>query len=574
MKSLKFIFLLFIVSHSLFGQFNRYAVYFTDKENSPYSINNPKALFTERAIQRRADQGIAITCHDFPPNPSYVQSVAEMGARVFYRSRWMNLVIVEATPELIVDISNLPYVSGVDFAAPGSKLRSDNEEPGLEAWAPARLSGGGFKNTFQNEMMGTKDLPDTLKGQNMLIAVFDGGFSGVNTTAPFAHLYQENRIKYIHNYVENNKNVYQYSSHGTRALSTMGAYLPAEFEGIAYKSEYILSVTEDVPFRQEHRIEEYNWLIAAEVADSLGVDIINTSLGYSTFEMKCMDYSYEDLDGQTTLITRAAEMASSKGILVVASAGNEGNDPWKYITAPSDGRHVLAVGAIDSLLTKTPFSSIGPSPDNRTKPDVVALGARVKTINNLGDIGISNGTSFAAPIVAGAAALYWQANPQLNAYEVLRNLRLSGNMSENPDNFYGYGIPNINFEPTISLNIPEKSYGCGSFLQEPYYDFADCQLLSNIDILTVNNANEKGFSVYPNPVMKNMIYIQFYDHFDKENVNINVFNLEGKTVFSKEIRDNTNNLLEIQLPEEIEKGHLVMIVDNFEESFQVKLLKL
>jgi subtilisin family serine protease len=248
-------------------------------------------------------------------------------------------------------------------------------------------------------------------------------------------------------FVHRQQDVFHHDDHGTEVFSVIAAYQEGDFTGGAYKANFQLYITEDI--KSEYRIEEYNWLFAAERSDSLGVDIVNTSLGYNDFDLSSMDYSMEDMDGATTVITRAAQMAAERGMIVVTSAGNEGNKSWQIVTAPADAVDVLAVGAVNSLGERTAISSKGPTADNRIKPDVVALGSATAVIKSTGAPGSASGTSLASPLVASLAAGVWQRYPEMTNLEVIDILRKSASQAINPDNFLGYGIPN--FKAVVNL---------------------------------------------------------------------------------------------------------------------------
>ncbi|MCG8450460.1 MAG: S8 family serine peptidase, partial [Pirellulales bacterium] len=316
-------------------------------------------------------------------------------------------------------------------------------------------------------------------------------------TKPFAHLHLESRIIHVADLVFNSGNPYQYSGHGTAVLSTMAAQHGA-FNGTAYKSDYFLYVTEDV--QSEYRIEEYNWAIAAEHADSSGVDIIHSSVGYNTFNDGGMNYTYNDLDGKTAIVTRAADLAFSKGMFVVTSAGNEGNNSnWPYVTMPADAKNILSVGSVTSTYSKSSFSSVGPTVDGRVKPDVVALGSETAIVNSSGDLTFGNGTSYSAPLVAGLAAGVWQANPDWSNFELLNAIKGTASRSLDPDTTFGYGIPNYN-------------------------DAVIGRLLSISDIIS------DKIKVYPNPFRDNKIYIDITDNKDVLPLSILVYDTQGSVL--------------------------------------------
>ncbi|MGK7390235.1 MAG: S8 family peptidase [Candidatus Cyclobacteriaceae bacterium M2_1C_046] len=434
------------ISVASFGQKNRYAVYFTDKDNSPYSINAPQEFLSERAIARRDRMGIPVVTGDLPVNPHYIDSLVAKGVEVHFTSRWFNLALIEANDAEVEQLKAIQIVDSIAFAAPGEKLTSRIKKQDLKTSAATDQ-----QNIFHNiDRMHVQNIT----GAGVWIAVMDGGFSGADTINAFQHIFNDNRLVMARNLVNNDNEVYQFSDHGTQVLSLISAYDEGQFIGGAYDAHVGLFVTEDVS--SEYRIEEYNWLFAAEMADSAGFDIINTALGYNTFDDPSMDYTYEDMDGRTTLITRASNEATARGILTVASAGNSGNSSWTFITAPADAFGNLSVGAVDEIGNKASFSSIGPSADGRIKPDIAALGVGVKVFNSRGSVVSRSGTSFSAPIATSIMAGVLQAFPSLTITGY-RDLAFDwSSQSLDPDYSLGYGILRFG-------EIPET--GGGLFLQ-------------------------------------------------------------------------------------------------------------
>lgn len=431
---------LFVVV-DLSAQGNRYVVYFSDKANSPYSIEQPEAFLSERAIERRTRQAIAIEESDLPVNPHYIDSVNQLGVRVWYTSKWLNLALVQVAPQLAATLQGQSFVDSVALVAQGEKLTITKS---TFDWPTTFVTPTSNRNSDnQNELLGVGPMHEAgYKGQNMLIALFDGGYEGTNVSSAFRHIFDNQQLIDYHDYVSHGDNIFTYDDHGTSVFSTTGAFLDGQYVGTAYMADYALYVTEEKG--SEFRIEEYNWLLAAERADSLGADIINTSVGYSTgFTDEVMNYTYDDLDGSTAVITVAANYATAKGMIVVSSAGNEGNDPWQYVTAPADGPDVLAVGAITPSENISSFSSIGPTVDGRIKPDVVAMGSQVTVVNSAGNFSSGGGTSYSSPQIAGFAAALWQAKPTSTNLEIIANIKASGDRASLPNNQFGYGLPNF-----------------------------------------------------------------------------------------------------------------------------------
>jgi serine protease AprX len=457
-----------------YGQVNRYMVFFSNKTGTPHSISSPETFLSERAILRRDNQNIAVIEQDLPVTPAYVEDVRNAGATVLYKTKWMNGVLVECDQSLILTIEALPDVSSVELVAPGARPPSAGRMGSSGKFKEVKESTGA--TDIQLSMLGIDEMHTAgYRGEGKLIAVIDAGYPGANTAAPFQHIFNESRFDATtsYNFVSGGSNVFTGNSHGTHVWAIMGAFSAGEFIGGAYKASFILFITEHTD--TEYRVEEYNWLFAAERADSAGVDMINTSLGYNTFDDAQMDYDQSQMDGQTTVITRAANMASLKGIAVVVSAGNEGNKTWGIITAPADSENVLAVGSVDAAGVKVVMSSTGPTADGRIKPDVVALGDDVSYISPAGSVSSGDGTSYASPLIASFAAGIWQMLPELSAQQLLDTIRNRASQFSNPDNFLGYGIPN--FISVITAVAPEIPADVASVFPNPVVRYAKVQFM-------------------------------------------------------------------------------------------------
>ena len=423
---------------------NRYLVYFKDKAGTSYSTASPQQYLSARAIARRQRQHIAVSERDFPPNASYIQSIKNLGATVLYKTRWLNGVLVETNSTTLSQILALPFVKGIEGngdirnARVSAENRSNNK---TDKWGTTTAEGYGFSENQVKMLCADSMHSAGYRGEGMLIGVLDGGFQNANLHPSLQPLFNENRVLSTFDFVDNETDVYDDHSHGTNVLSCMASYMPDTLIGTAYKASYVLLRTEDDA--TETKIEEAYWVFGAEYADSLGVDVINSSLGYSEFDNPAQNYTYSQMNGDVALSTRGADLAAQAGILVVVSAGNSGNSPWQYITAPADGDSVLAVGAVNPAGIRTSFSSIGPSADGRVKPDVAAQGSFVVVATPSGSYAYSQGTSFAAPLLAGMAAGFWQAHPNLTNVQVMNYLKQSGTQAQSPDYLLGYGIPNF-----------------------------------------------------------------------------------------------------------------------------------
>jgi serine protease AprX len=443
MEGIKFwlVTVLTIVSVQTFAQANRYMVFFKDKTGSPYSVSAPIEYLSEKAIARRIKEGVEVTNEDLPVNAGYVSGVASTGASVFFTTRWMNGVLVQCDPSLVSTIEGLSFVDHVEYVAPQEKLLKNGRN---KLNLRKRSSPGGLSNTSQLQMLGIPQMhADGFHGEGIEIALFDGGFFGANVSNPFQHIFNEGRYndELSHDFVRNTDNVFQYDDHGTQVFSVIAAEIADAFIGGAYEANFQLYVTEDVS--SEYRIEEYNWLFAAERADSAGVDIISSSLGYYDFDLNSMNYTTAQMDGQTAVVTRAAQWASDRGIIVVVSAGNEGNiQSWRIITAPADAAGVIAVANVNASGVASSSSSIGPSADGRIKPDLAALGTGVVVIQDNGGISTASGTSVAAPLITSLVAGVMQAYPEMTNKHIIDLLKATASHAKSPNNSIGYGIPN------------------------------------------------------------------------------------------------------------------------------------
>lgn len=421
-----------------------YFILFNDKATSTFAIDKPTAFLSARSVERRNVQKIAITSHDLPVSLAYINEVNKI-TPIRYQSRWMNGVVLKATPAELTKIKSLPFVKSVlwngDLKNTASVQKNSTVNLTRQKFEDARSTDFGLANR-QNEMIGIDKMHEAgFKGEGILIGILDSGFSNATNLSIFSNLRTKNLITATWDFVHDEENVFNDHSHGTNVLSVLAADQPGNFVGTTPNASYALFTTEDIA--SETRIEEVYWLLAAERADSLGVDVINSSLGYYAFDNPAQNYAKTDLDGNTTLITKAADWAAAKGIIVVTSAGNEGNNAWRTISAPADADSTLAIGAVTAEKLYVAFSSVGPSADGRVKPELSAMGVNtvVGQINNT--IGSSNGTSFASPLIAGLAAGMKQAFPQLSAMKIRDLLIKSGSQYDNPDEFLGYGIPNF-----------------------------------------------------------------------------------------------------------------------------------
>ena len=424
-----------------------YWVQFTDKDQTPYSVDAPEAFLSPRAIQRRLDQGLVVDELDLPVDPAYIATVLAIGeVQLVNRSKWFNAITIRTTDVAALDaITQLPFVNALRGAIrhPGTGLAPDK----FAAPAPISPRGGeaaDYGASFRQIEMLNGHLLHAMeaKGQGMLIGVLDSGFDQVDGLSAFEELRARGGIVATRDMVDQDGDVFLDHWHGRSVLGCMAGNIPGSLLGTAPEADYVLVRTETVEF--EHVVEEDNWVAGAEYCDSLGCDVLNTSLGYTTFDDGLNDHSYADLDGRTTRISIAAGIASLKGMIPVCSAGNSGSSEWYYISTPADAIDILTVGAVGDAEQSAPFSSRGPSADGRVKPDVSAMGWGVTGINADGSgVDLINGTSFSSPILAGLVACLWQLHPDRNAQDIMNAVRRSASHWTDPNDSLGYGVPDL-----------------------------------------------------------------------------------------------------------------------------------
>lgn len=459
--------LIFFLSLPVFSQNKeyRYALYFSDKGGAQkvYSANQPENYLSLRAIQRRQKFGIPVDSLDFPLHPAYVQSVFNLlpQARKAGASRWLNVLIISTDNAVSADIFP-DFVTRVRKIYEGPLIyRGEVPQTGaqdLPASAFPLLKAGFYQADHQNRMIGGDYLQaGGFQGRNVLVAVLDAGYKNVNQNPAFSHLFEEGRIINTWDFVAWENSVYEDNNHGAYVFSAMAGYLPGSYLSLAPAAAYLLLRTENAG--TETVSEEYMWVLGAEYADSAGADIINSSLGYTTFDQSEDSYNYSMLDGKTAVSTRGALMAARKGLMVVNSAGNSGHQPWKHIGVPADADSILAVGAVDQNRNRADFSSIGPSADLRVKPDVSAMGKNTVLIGPQGGITTSNGTSFSSPLIAAGLAALRERFPDVPPMQMLEAVRRSAHAWNSPGNGLGYGIPHFGLVAFIlEGNEPDSTY--------------------------------------------------------------------------------------------------------------------
>ncbi|PKQ44833.1 S8 family serine peptidase [Confluentibacter flavum] len=428
-------------------------IYLADKQNVAASVANPITILTQKAIDRKNGHGIAIDDRDVPVNESYITQLKNsVGITVMAKSKWFNAVHIRGSQTDIEALTGLGFIASIDFADTSlntAKPVSQKHASKLES----ELITFNYGNAFnQIDMINGHELHLLdYTGMGMTVAVLDAGFPNVNTMSAFQRLRNATNIIDGYDFVNRNANVYANttSSHGTWVLSTMAGYVQDQYVGTAPDASYYLFITEDA--LSENPVEESYWVEAAERADSLGVDVINSSLGYGSFyDNTNYNFPASDFDGNTTYITKGANIAFEKGLLIVNSAGNEGSGG---INAPADSPNVLSIGAVTAAGTYASFSSVGSTIQPTQKPDVVAQGQASYVVDINDVIGTLNGTSFSSPILAGGIVCLWQALPNKTNAEIMQLVRESASQYNNPDYFLGYGIPNLLAALNTELSI-------------------------------------------------------------------------------------------------------------------------
>ncbi len=412
---------------------------------------------SQRAIERRKKQGIPLDSGDLPVNKSYLQSLSAYG-KIKYSSKWQNSALLIADDSLKLEaVKTLPEVKNVEYLGPAAKKKRKKTHETKGRYEPVLDSLPRYGLTRnQLDLIGLTPLHHAgYDGAGILTAVLDAGFSNADKMNAFSSLRDRKGIVYTKDFVNPGNDVFKEHNHGTNVLSTMAGIVTGEYFGSSTGADFLLLRTEKVS--SEYPVEEYYWLAAAEFADSAGADIITSSLSYTTFDDSTLNHSKQMLDGRSTIISLAALEAFKKGIVVTVSAGNYGNNPWHKIGFPADAPGVISVGAVDSLGAYASFSSTGYTADQRVKPDIAAVGKDAALISSGGNIFYGNGTSFSAPIIAGALACLMQANPDASAADIRQAVIESARHYSHPDSLTGYGIPDFFIANMLLKGVPEES---------------------------------------------------------------------------------------------------------------------
>jgi hypothetical protein len=493
-----------------------YRISFTDKAGSP-DLSNPLLYLSQRSLDRRTAQNIGLDATDQPVSPVYLNEVLTLtNGKLHVVSKWLNqcVILVENQAD-INTIQGKPYISGIKYISyfpqglhqMAPEINDKTDEPFIPPFSANKITGGidhygaAFEQT--DAVMGYYLHDHGYKGEGKLIAVFDGGFRHMNTNPVFSDLMQPNRLVDKFNFVLANDDVFNFDTHGTNAISAMAVNVPGTYVGSAPNAQYAIYVTEAAG---EREIEMDNLLAAAERSDSIGADIISVSLGYNTFDAPLAQNSlvYAELDGKTTIAAKAANIATSKGMLFVTSAGNEGGNSWNYILTPGDADSALTIGSVNINRQVAGNSGYGPNAAGHIKPDVCAVGSPAAVMSSGANALYINGTSFAVPQIAGWAACLWQSVSKGNPYRIKRAIIESAHAYNNPDNHMGHGVPNF---------------------------YNSVVLLSVDDVPPIPN-EENWVQVYPSPFTEEL-RMDLYQPF-KEVLSITLSDMTGKIVYRDE----------------------------------------
>ena len=538
-KLLPLFILVAFFSSSSYAQFTKYIVRFKDKTNTPFNINNPSQFLSQRSIDRRTKQNIAIDETDLPVNPAYIDSVRLAGnVTILDKSKWLNQVCIQTT-----DSAALLKINSFSFVI--------NSEPLMKPVSIQRIQDNKFNEEFnsvttpqtannvtdfynygnsfaQIHIHEGKYLHDKgFRGQGMTIAILDAGFYHYLNLPAFDSVRNNDQVIETYDYVANETSVDEDYPHGMECFSIIGGNIPGQLVGSCPKANFYLYRTEDIS--SESPVEEQYWAAAAERADSIGVDVISTSLGYTQFDNPVFNHTYAELDGNTTIAARAADFAAKKGMIVVVAAGNEGTNTWHFIATPADADSVLTVGAVNSSGEVGSFSSYGPSGDGQIKPTVASVGVGTALSSSNGTVISGNGTSFATPNMAGLITCLWQAFPDFTSMEIIQAVIKSSSVYNSPDDRIGYGIPNFH---------------------KAFDDLTQQRALRNID----NILGTGWIKIFPNPFMNNFNIAIKPKH--TATATFNLYDAIGRIYFSKKVslQANQNQVINFQNLEPLQRG--------------------
>ncbi|KAA9039267.1 S8 family serine peptidase [Ginsengibacter hankyongi] len=539
------------------AQFTKYVIRFKDKAGTPFTIDNPSAYLSAKAIARRTKQNITIDETDLPITPRYIDSVRLSGAvTILNKSKWLNQVCIQTTDSLaLVKINSLPFViASQPVMQPVGIQNTRNDKFNEETNSITSSQGTSNVQDFYNygnsypqiHIHEGEYLHDKgFHGEGMSVAILDAGFYHYLSLPAFDNVRNNNQVKETYDYVANEVSVDEDHFHGMMCFSIMAGNIPGQLVGSSPKANYYLYRTEDVS--TESPVEEQNWAAAAERADSIGIDVISTSLGYNQFDNPVFNHTYADMNGNSTIAARAADFAAKKGMIVVVAAGNEGNHAWHFITTPADADSVVAVGAVNSSGVIGSFSSYGPSSDGQVKPAVASVGVGTAVSSTTGPIVTGNGTSFAAPNLAGLITCLWQAFPEFTNMEIIQAVEKSSSIYNAPDDRIGYGIPNFRIA---------------------YDDLSQQRALKNINTIL----GSSWIKVYPNPFKDNFNVAIKPPH--AANGIFRLYDAFGRLYFTRQIslQAEQDQLIQFNNLQPLQRGIYMLKFNDGQSKESIKLL--
>ena len=527
-----------------------FLISFTDKNQSSFETKKPELFLSQQAISRREKANIPIIEQDLPVNSNYIDSLAFYGAQSSFSSKWLNAVLIQMDDSLMMlELLKISFVDSMQYLAPiksvkkskKRKTRIKSVESGVQFEHEEYIKYGASNQ--QLELIGLRQLHKKYLGEGIQIAVLDNGFKGMNKMSVFETFFDNGQLLGTKEIANPQGDVFTAGSHGTYVMTTMAAFEPNVLVGSAPAASYWLIHTEVNDY--EYPIEEFNWAVGAEFADSVGVDIITSSLIYSTFDDSRLNHTHQQLDGKTAIISRAAQIATEKGIMVFNSAGNDANKSWHTIAFPADAKDVMTIGAVDIEGNYALFSSVGLADTLPIKPNVVAVGQGVQSMSpSTGKIISINGTSFSCPTLAGATAILMQANPKASSAKLRSAIEQSATQYLYPDSIMGYGIPNY-YLAHILLNN------------------------KNIEEIESN----KGFTAMPNPFTNDLFIV--YSLTDSQSVHMQLFDLSGKLLFEENNLPNATglNLYKANTSDTLSQGLYIMVLFIGNDKFSKKIIK-
>lgn len=562
----KYLFFLLTVLFSLnvSAQFTRYIVQFKNKTGTPFSINEPSKFLSAKAIERRLKQHIPVDETDLPLVPAYVDSIRSVtNVIVLDQSKWFNQVCIATTDSSAISkINNFSFVVTTEPVKRQVNIQKRNDAENqitrnkfnesvkkitspLSPPVSDNVYNYGYSENQIHIHNGEYLHNKGFHGEGMLIAILDAGFYHYKSLPAFDSINLNNQVIDTYDFVNNETSVNEDFYHGMMCFSIIGGNIPGQLVGSCPKAQFLLYKSEDDS--SESPVEEQYWVAAAERADSAGADVISTSLGYNLFDNPVFNYTYQDMNGHTTLIAKAATLAARKGMIVLAAAGNEGDDAWHYITTPADADSIITVGAVDDSGKVADFSSFGPSSDGRVKPTAASVGSGTAISSTTGPIQAGYGTSFATPNLAGLVTCLWQAFPDLTNMQIIEAVEKSSSIYNHPDDRLGYGIPDF---------------------KKAYDDLYQQQISNNALAILGNNF----IKVFPNPFKENfnvLIKPQV-----TSNASFKLYDASGRLYFSKQISLQEGAIQTIQFDnyQTLQKGIYILKFSDGKNKQSIKLL--